>query len=180
MAASILALGLLASCSTYRAAMSYVRSDSALKCPDAVILANASSLPGFAPATGGDPSGLVYTIAMNNVKTKCDYNKSERTADARTRIFVHAERTTGGHEAVYRVPYFVAVTTNGEILDKKTYWMDFSFRSDSVVADAEEVVESTLVTVAKGKQPYDYHLIVGFQLTKEQLDFNSKMGRYAP
>jgi len=37
-----------------------------------------------------------------------------------------------------------------------------------------------VVKVEKGKHSYDYHLIVGFQLTKDQLDYNNKMGRYAP
>jgi len=179
-AASALALGALAGCTTYSSISAYIRSDKSSVCPDAVILASTSSLPGYNPSTGGDPSSVVYTIAMTNVTTKCSYDKSESTADARTKIFVHAERPSGGREATYRVPYFVAVTTNGEIMDKKTYWMNFAFPSDAAVVDANEVVESTVVKVEKGKHSYDYHLIVGFQLTKDQLDYNNKMGRYAP
>jgi len=114
------------------------------------------------------------------VTARCSYNKYENTADSRVKITVHAERPSGGHEATYRVPYFAAVTTGGEIVDKKIYWMEFTFPSDAVVADMNEVVDSTMVSIAKGKKSYDYHLIVGFQLTKEQLDFNTKMGRYAP
>jgi hypothetical protein len=33
---------------------------------------------------------------------------------------------------------------------------------------------------ATDKTAYDYHLLVGFQLTKAQLDYIAKMGRYEP
>ena len=176
---SVLA-GLLAGCSTYHSVTSYLFSDKAILCPDAVILANTAGLPAFNPAAEGDPSGVIYSIAMTNVTTRCDYNKSEKTADAWVKIYLHAQRPPGGGEASYRVPYYVAVTSGGEIIDKKIYWLEFRFPAHDVSADAQAVVESMIVKYAKDKTAYDYHLLVGFQLTKAQLDYIAKMGRYEP
>jgi hypothetical protein len=36
------------------------------------------------------------------------------------------------------------------------------------------------VKFERDKAGYDYHYIVGFQLTKTQLDYNAKIGPYEP
>jgi hypothetical protein len=123
---------------------------------------------------------VIYKIAMTNVTTRCEYDKDERSADARVQIFFHAERPPGGGEASYRVPYYVAVTSGGEILDKKIYWFEFEFSAGEVTSEPQTVVDSTVVQYANDKHPYDYHLLVGFQLTKAQLEYNNKMGHYEP
>ena len=179
--ASALALtGLVAGCSWYESAHSYLSSTKATDCPDAAVLANTASLPAFNPAAEGDPSGVIYRVAMTNVTTRCSYDKSERTADARLKISLHAERPPGGSETSYRVPYYVAVTSGGEIIYKKIYWLELQFPGHDVSADIDEVVDSTIVQYGKDKTAYDYHFLVGFQLTKAQLEYNTKMGPYEP
>jgi hypothetical protein len=179
--ATALALtGILAGCGATDSLFSYIRSDKAIYCPDAAVLANTASLPAFNPAAEGDPSGVIYNIAMTNVTSRCSYNKSEKTADTRLKIFFHAQRPPGGGETGYRVPYYVALTSGGEILEKKIYWLEFGFPARAVSTDSVVVVDSTIVKYAKDKTAYDYHLLVGFQLTKAQLDYISKIGRYEP
>lgn len=177
---SALALVLLSGCETYNSIASYIGSSSAAMCPDAAILAGTSILPALNPGAGDDPSGLVYTATMTNVTTRCDFDKREKSVDARLRIFVRATRPPGGTEVDYRVPYFVAVTTGGDIVDKKIYWLTFRFPESATARDVDVTVNSTEFPLGKAKQPYDYHLLVGFQLTKAQLDYNKKMGRYEP
>ncbi|MGA7713108.1 MAG: hypothetical protein WCA81_14480 [Rhizomicrobium sp.] len=171
---------LLGSCATYHSMASYIGSDKTSLCPDAAILAPTSSLPAFAPKNGGDPSAVSYTVAMTNVVTRCTYDKEEKTADARVRINFHAARPPGGSEAHYRVPYFLAVSRGGDIVAKTVYWADVEFAPGATQTDGEVIVDSTTVTVTGDNHIYDYHLLTGFQLTKAQLDYNSKIGRYEP
>jgi len=179
-AAALALAGLLAGCAAYDSLFTYMRSDKSILCPDAAVLANTASLPAFSPGAESDPSGVIYKIAMTNVTTRCSYSKSEKTADARLRVFFHAQRPPGGGESSYRVPYYVALTSGGEILEKKIYWLEFAFSAGTVSQDSEVIVDSTLVKYAKEKTAYDYHLLVGFQLTKAQLDYNNKIGPYEP
>jgi hypothetical protein len=179
-AISALALVLLSGCSVWRGVSSYMSSDNANVCPDAAILANTASLPAFDPAKGDDPSGVIYTIAMDNVKTQCDYSKRGNTIDGDVHIFFVAKRPSGGEEAHYRVPYFVAVTTGGQIVDKQMHWLEFDFpKSNSQVA-MDEWVNGIHIDMAKQKRSFEYHYLVGFQLTQAQLDYNAKMGPYTP
>jgi hypothetical protein len=170
----------LGSCSTYHSVASYVGSDKSITCPDAAILASTSSLPAFAMKNGSDPSIVVYTVAMTNVVTRCIYNKGEKTADARVRINFRAARPSGGAQASFRAPYFLAVSEGGDIVAKNIYWAEVVFAAGATQTEGETIVESTTVAVAKDKHIYDYHLLTGFQLTQAQLDYNNKIGRYEP
>lgn len=177
---ALLALGSLSGCSTWSSMVAYVRSDPAALCPDASILTSTASLPAFDPAAGADPASVIYSVALTDIKAKCDYDKRERTTDSRLVITFRGTRPPGGRGAHYRVPYYVAVATGGDVLDKKIYWLDLAFDEGAAAAVVQDTVESTVVVLPKGKQVYDYHLIVGFQLTKAQLDYNKKMGSFAP
>jgi hypothetical protein len=180
-AAPLSLLLLLGSCSTWDSITSYINSDSTSKCPDAMILAPTASLPAFDPSKGLDPSNLQYRVSLTNVTTRCDYDKGERVADTQLHVFFHATRPPGGRETNYRVPYFVAVTAdNGDIEQKNIYWMDVSFEQGAVSADGDAVVDSIPIAVKRDKQPINYHLLAGFQLTKEQLEYNDKIGHYEP
>ncbi|MBU6299242.1 MAG: hypothetical protein KJS68_13470, partial [Alphaproteobacteria bacterium] len=114
------------------------------------------------------------------VTTRCDFAKRDKTVDARLRLYFHAVRPPGGAEMTYRVPYYVAVTTGSDIPAKKIYWLMLQFGAGDAVVDANTTVDSTEFQVDRTKQPYDYHLLVGFQLTKAQVEYNKKMGHYEP
>jgi hypothetical protein len=178
--ASAFAMGALSGCQTWHSVTSYVSSDNATTCPDAAILASTSALPAFDPAAGPDPSSLIYTVAMTGVKTRCDYSKRDFIADTNVTVYFHASRPPGGEQVSYRVPYYVAITNNGEIKDKQVHWLSFEFPKGAPSAVAQDFVNSVEVQVDKTKKPYEYHLIVGFQLTKAQLEYNKKMGQYEP
>jgi len=179
-ASALIGLGLLAGCQTYHAIRSNLSSDSPTTCPGAAILVDTASLPAFDPAKGTDPSSVIYKVALTDVKTTCFFDKKEKSADARLQFKFHAVRPPGGAEAHYRVPYFVAVTTGEDIPDKKNYWLNVAFDAGATEVDGDGVIQSTIVPVPKDKQIYDYNLILGFQLTKAQLDYNAKMGQYMP
>ena len=171
---------LLAGCSTWRSITGSMSAEKPELCPDAMILAGTSSLPAFDPKLEGDPSGVIYSIVMTNVTTRCDYDKSEKTADSSLKIFFHAQRPPGGSEVNYRVPYYVALTSNGVIFNKQILWLEFTIPQGAVSKDVVTDVDSVAVKFEKGKTSYDYHYIVGFQLTKTQLDYNAKIGPYEP
>jgi len=180
LAASMMAATSLSGCSMWTSAVNYVRADSETTCPDANILANTSILPAFDPHQGADPSNVVYTVKMTGVKSRCDYSKRSNSVDANMRIFFTATRPPGGEENHYKVPYYVAVTANGEIVDKQVHWLEFDFPKAQASFTSEILVDSIMIPVARDKRSYDYHLLTGFQLTQSQIDYNKKVGQYLP
>lgn len=178
--APLLPLMLLGGCSTWDSLTSYISSDNPYVCPDASILAPTAVLPAFDPSEGIDPSTLRYRVAFTNITTRCDYSKADRVADTRLHLFFHATRPPGGAAADYRVPYYIAISSQGNILEKNIHWLDVTFDSGAVSADGDFSIDDIPIAVGRDRQAYDYHVLAGFQLTKEQLDYNNKIGRYEP
>lgn len=171
---------LLSGCDTWRSAVNYVRADSTSVCPDVNVLANTSVIPVFDPAKGADPANVVYTARFAGVRTRCDYSKRSNSIDASVTVQIKATRPPGGEEAHYKVPYYIAVTSGGAIVDKKIHWLEFDFAKAATEAAMEDLVDGIDIQVARDKRSFEYHFLVGFQLTKAQIDYNKKMGQYLP
>lgn len=149
-------------------------------CPGAAALVEASALTGFPPGATDDPSHALYRIAISNVTTDCNIDTHARTADATVDIHFVATRAPNGNAVQYRVPYFVAVRRGPFIQDKKVFRMNFGFAPGQAKTEVDQSIGSTLINIARGQQPYDYQILVGLQLTKEQLQYNRKIGHYGP
>ena len=149
-------------------------------CPGAAALVEASNLTGFSVATTDAPSEPLYRVAVSNVTTDCSIDAHERTADSSLEIHFVATRAAGAAGAEYRVPYFVALRQGPTIIAKKVFWATFDFAAGETGVAFSENVASTVVKIANDKQPYDYQILTGLQLTPEQLEYNRKNGHYGP
>lgn len=155
-------------------------SKEAALCPGAAALVEASTLTVFPAGTTSDPSHALYQVAVNSVTSDCDIDKHEQTADASLEIHFTATRTLTGEAAQYRVPYFVAVRQGPDIISKKVFWATFSFPPGGTAVAFTEDVDSTVVKIATDKQSYDYQILTGLQLTRDELEYNRKTGYYGP
>lgn len=173
-------LSLLGGCAAYDSVVEYIFTDSAEKCPDAAVMADAAILPAFDPAQEKDPTTLVYTAKLATPKLTCDFRKKANRATSSVTASIVASRPAGGAKAVYRVPYFIALTTNGRVLDKQIYWQDISFAEGASRASADISVDDIVLRPSRGKRTINYHYVLGFQLTKAQLDYARTMGQYEP
>jgi len=171
---------LLSGCSTWSGMVNYMRSDNKNVCPDVAILANTSVIPVYDPAKGADPANVVYTAQLTGLSSRCDYSKRENTADVNMKIQFTATRPPGGEEAHYKLPYFLATTLDGKIIDKTNKWLEFDFPKGAASYSGEVLMDSYVITVDTKKRSFEYHVLTGFQLTQAQIDYNKKMGQYLP
>jgi hypothetical protein len=151
------------------------------KCPSAAILADASSLTAFRANAPHDPSGELYKATVESVGTDCKLDEDAQTATSSLDITFRAERTPNGSPAQYTAAYFVAVTgPDGRVLSKRTYTATFAFEPNQATTTFKDHIDEAVIKPDRGKRPPDYQLLVGLQLTQDQLDYNRKMGRYVP
>jgi hypothetical protein len=150
------------------------------KCPSTGILAEASSMSLFAPGKAMVPANLVYRIDLRRSTTSCSIDKDTHTADSELELSFRGYRQRGGGAAEYRVPFFVAINdSDGNLVFKKTYSADLVFQPGQTQVDFTQPLEDIAVRMIHSRQAFDYHLIVGFQLTPQQLDYNRKNSIYA-
>ncbi len=167
----VLGLPLLGACQTERMLA---------KCPSTGVLAEASSMSFFAPGKTMIPANLVYRIDLWRSTTSCSVDKDEHTSDSDLELSFRGYRQKGGGAAEYRVPFFVAINdSDGNLVYKKIYSTNLIFQAGQTQVDFTQPLEGIVVRMAHSKQAFDYHLIVGFQLTQQQLEYNRKNSRFA-
>jgi len=150
------------------------------QCPAISVLVDTSSLPVVRSGVPLASANILYTAQIQNARRDCDFEKMEKQVSASVGIDFHAVRARADQAASYKIPYFVAITTEGKILAKQEFWVQFGFEQGSKVSDFSDSVNSLVFNVARDKEATDYGILVGFQLTKAQLDFNRTVGRFAP
>lgn len=150
------------------------------ECPGVSVLVDTGTLPVMRTPDSNAPTDVVYTAQILDAKRDCDMPKYTKHVDASVDIHFRAERPKPGDAASYKVPYFVAITNEGKVLAKQQFWVQFAFDQGATTVDFTDAVSSLSLTVARDKRAAEYGIIVGFQLTKSQLAYNRKVGRYAP
>lgn len=167
----ILALPLLGACQTERMLA---------KCPTTGVLAETSALSVFTPGQKMVPANVVYQMEVRRSTLSCSVDKDEHTSDVSLEIAFRGIRKNGGGSAEYKVPFFVAINdSDGSLVLKKTYSTNLVFQPGQTVVDFTQPMDDITVRMTHTKQAFDYHLIVGLVLTKQQLDYNRKNSYYA-
>jgi len=147
-------------------------------CPVATVLSSAAWLTAFKPGMQDDPSGEQYTVQMLGVTQSCAFDADEGTADSDLVITFRATRTPTGDPAHYPVPYFIASVLYGSnIQTKQILATTFDFNPGEASTTFTITAPSYRTKFDNGKKPYQYGLVAGLQLTREQLDYNKKLDR---
>jgi hypothetical protein len=145
-------------------------------CPGWSSVLDAVVVTQFKPGAAADPANALYSAKISNVDGNCSFDKAGKTADTSVDITFVATRPAAGDAVTYTAPYFVAVTQATRIVTRSARSVTFSFAPGEKTATAEEHISSIDLVTEGDSKPYDYQILVGFQLTKEQLDYNKTTG----
>ncbi|MEI9992304.1 MAG: hypothetical protein WDM86_19985 [Rhizomicrobium sp.] len=150
-------------------------------CPASNVLSNTATLTIFKKGMEGDPAGELYTVELTGVSLSCSFDKDEGTTDSDVQLSFRARRAPSGDAANYTVPYFLATVLNGaDVIDKHIFATVFAFQPGEATTTFTAEIPSAVIHFANGKKPYEYGLLAGLQLTREQLDFAKAHGPLGP
>lgn len=160
--------------------LSGCNSDKVNNCPAGVILADAGERTVFRPGADRDLAGEAYRIYLIGISSDCSINKKTGETDSSMRLNFRATRAPSADAAHYQVPYFVAVTQGDRLIEKRILSAGFDFPAGASVATFSLSPDDFDIHVENGHQPYDYEVMAGLQVSQAEIDYNRKMGRYAP
>ena len=150
-------------------------------CPGIAVLANTSSFTNFKPGMDGDPAGELFTVEMTSAEANCSFDIDEGTTDSDIDITFRATRPPSGEAENFTAPYYVASVLDGKtILNKSIKAVAFSFAPGESTVTFSQNVPSFPNRMQNGVKPYQYSLLAGLQLTREQLNYLKNSGRLAP
>lgn len=149
-------------------------------CPVPAILADTQSVTFFRPGTVPDMANELYTVSVTNAQGDCTYSTRENLVKASLDLTFRATRAPQDTAATYSVPYFVAVTENARIYNKRLFYLKFTFAPGASTATINQSPNDIQLRVSNGKLPWNYEELVGFQMTPAQIAYAKNRSRYVP
>jgi hypothetical protein len=144
-------------------------------CPTVGILADTEQLTAF-NGQGRDLPDVRYRADINDARTTCDYGRSggQRYAYSRVRLDFSAQLGSAARPDPVDIPYFVAVVERGTdaILIKETYTIHAPFDAARRAVTMEDSIDRIAIPVETVADGGLYEIIVGFELTPSQLEYN--------
>ena len=72
----------------------------------------------------------------------------------------------------------IATEGTDRLMARQAYSIPFEFAPGQATVTFTDEVKSASLTAKRGELPYDYQVLVGLQITKEQLEYNRNKGNY--
>ncbi|HRC26656.1 MAG TPA: hypothetical protein PKX87_04400 [Alphaproteobacteria bacterium] len=147
-------------------------------CPEAEVVQELRNLNEFAPMAPQKPDQMVSSVRIANLKTICrDVDSTSVTLDLAvtlTGTLGPKARINPTDKPSFAYPYFVALTTgDGKIVAKEIHAISLAYGKGQNMLTQEETLSHTLpVRLSARASNGPYRLLVGFQLSDDQLAYN--------
>jgi len=142
-------------------------------CPTAGTLSDAASVTEFGRGKSLKSNNVRYVATINRSAMSCDISGSKVTGN----IALIGEVKLGrkGKSGNLSLPIFVALTIrNSEVVDKRFETVEATVPKGSKIAGFQYIVQNYSFDIAPGRKSEDYEILVGFNLTPAQIDYNRK------
>lgn len=144
-------------------------------CPQNAAVGDATLLSKFRPGPGRDLTDVQYQIRLVDVQSRCAYDSKGVTVEMRAGFALELGPANPDRKATYEFFVAIADPTN-EIVAKRNFTTAVAFPSNVGYIEHLEELEQR-IPLPKGGSAADYQIIVGLQLTPEELEFNRKYER---
>lgn len=140
-------------------------------CPRASVLADAVEFTRFREGPGRDVIDIEYEGDIAEVRLDCDYDDDRIEADVE--IIGSVRRGPAAPTRNPRLELFLAIVgPTGEVLAKDNFPITVNFPGNSRRQSFTYEIENAFVRPAEGRDGGDYEFLVGYQLTRAQLEYN--------
>jgi hypothetical protein len=143
-------------------------------CPRLAIPDDVGRMTKFREGPGRDLTDVAYTARLAKADGFCTAEKSSVKVEMTVQLVV--ERGPASDGAPVDLQYFVAVTDPARrVLAKEVFPARIAFEGSQRVSGSNEEIEER-IPIPRGTDPGTYSIIVGFQLTPEEVEYNRRRG----
>lgn len=147
-------------------------------CPRVAALSEGGSLTRFAAGPGRDILDIDFQAEIADLVSACEYpdRSGARTVVVQVAPVFVLSRGAANTDRRASFTYFISVVRNEQILSKQQFQVDSEFvgnRSRMVIVDDDPPITID-IPLAFRTAEYEYEIIVGFQLTPEELAYNQR------
>ncbi|MBT4933049.1 MAG: hypothetical protein HOL66_04610 [Rhodospirillaceae bacterium] len=152
-------------------------SENAPPCPLVSTLGDAEIITRYIDGPGRDLVDLDFTGRISNLSGKCFYEIDDDTGEGVVRVKINTEfkmeRGAGNKTREAAFEYFVSLLDgDGNVLDKLSFPFTAKYWKNRYVVTERDAPVELSIPLTGGLTGDDFSIYVGFQLNREELDFN--------
>ena len=146
-------------------------------CPGVSVLRDAAEVVNFKPGPGRDLIDVLFEAEISPLSGDCKYVDGDTAIEMRLDLQIAVLRGPAATGATVELTYFLAIVDrNQNILVKQVFDSPIEFEDNRRRAAALEQTAQR-IPLKSGESGANYEVLVGFQLTAEQLEFNRQQRR---
>jgi len=147
-----------------------------LPCPKVSVLPNAGNITIFQEGPGRDLVDVTYEGVIIPISGECIYANDDAEVSAELILRIGATKGPAAKSQTQTFPFFVAIADkDNRVLSKKVFQSPVEVPEGQRRGAVQEEIVQT-IPILSGRNGGDYTIVLGFQLTSEQLDYNRKSG----
>ena len=140
---------------------------SLLPCPQVAVLQQAQTLASFLPGRS-DVAAQITTAQITGVAGSCTLEKQQHLLEVKFQAGFLASKGPASNGAPLTLPYFVAITEGDNVIAKTDYTIALAF--DGNASTAQAVSKPIRIKLSSDRDSSDVQILVGFELTPDQLN----------
>lgn len=147
----------------------------AISCPQSAVLFQAAEVTKFSlGATAQAPENAVLTAEIARPVLECDYDFLNGVTEVDISFPIRVQRgpAAGIGPTEQTVTYFVVVLDSSDVILSKETFQRVLDPGDENITVVTENVFGTTIRLAENTQPGAYQILIGFQLTPNELTYN--------
>lgn len=150
-------------------------------CPQVAVVEDLKTLTQFEVPAAPTPGEKISSVAMTGLDTKCIATENTIGVDISVRFDAQLGPQAADWQSQSRsfaYPYFIAVTTpSGEILSKEVFAATIRFDAGETAITQQEKTRQVIPLRADAR-PDQYEVLIGFQLTADELNYARMMASH--
>lgn len=140
-------------------------------CPKIDVLSDATKITEFEGKRAPQFNAIMGDQALQCVV-------KDGVAHMRLKFKVTGALLAGAAAAPRKVSYFVVIIDGQQVLAKEVYSLALPFAKGRRNVSVDERINQVDIPIRSGASASDYQIMIGFQLTREQVEYNRKSTGY--
>jgi hypothetical protein len=151
--------------------------DLLVSCPTLTLPADLADLTRYRPGSPPDLTTVVLDAKVTAVDANCRRGRRDQSVDATISMRFQLDRGPAAPNRGVQIPWFLALLdADNNVINRQTFVLPAQFGANTTRAAVSSQPVEVSFPVGQTRRAQDYRIMVGFQLTEEELALNRRRG----
>lgn len=151
--------------------------DLLVSCPSLTLPADLADLTRYREGASPDLSTVVLDARITAVDAQCRRGRRDQSVDATIALRFQLDRGPAAPTRAVQIPWFIALLDkDNNIINRQGFLLPAQFGANTTRAAVGSQPVEISFPVGQERRAQDYRIMVGFQLTQDELALNRRRG----